>query len=320
VSLHEERWGKLFPDSNRARTVLDALVAEAAARGVTFKIGVRVQALARAPGGFRLETTGGTLEARAVVLATGGRSLPRTGSDGHGYVLAQRLGHSLVPTTPALVPLLLDDDLHEGLAGVAVDVALALAAPSARRRVFEGPLLWTHHGVSGPAVLDASRHLLRHRLEGRAPQLAARLVPGDFERVEAWLLGASRARPRANVATVLAEQVPVTLAARIAGRVGAEAHTLATLPRDVRRAVVHGLVALPLAVRDSRGYDHAEVTAGGIALAEIDPATMQSRLCPGLFLVGEILDVDGRLGGFNFQWAWASARAAAYGLRRFGSG
>ncbi len=240
--------------------------------------------------------------------------MPRTGSDGHGYRLAQGLGHSIVPTTPALVPLLLDGDLHEGLAGVSHEVHAHVAAPGARSRGFDGPLVWTHHGVSGPAVLDASRHFLRHRLEGRSPTLSLGLTPGDIGAVDDWLLDAARTRPRAVVARVLSERVPASLAERLATLADARALTMATLSRETRRLLARQLTGLVLPVRDSRGYDHAEATAGGVALTEIDPSTMASRLCPGLFLAGELLDVDGRLGGFNFQWAWASARAAARGI------
>jgi hypothetical protein len=268
----------------------------------------------RVPDAFELDTSGVGARARCLVLATGGLSVPRTGSDGFGYQLARMLGHSIVPTTPALVPLLLEGHLHEGLAGVSHEVRAQVAVAGAKPRQFQGPMIWTHHGVSGPAVLDASRHVLRHRLEGHSPILSAALVPEDPAAADAWLLDAARTRPRAAVASILGERLPASLAGRLAVLAVADDVTMATLSRDTRRRLARLLTALVLPVQDSRGYDHAEVTAGGVALAEVDPATMTSRLCPGLFFVGEILDVDGRLGGFNFQWAWASARAAARGL------
>ncbi len=314
VPLHEERWGKLFPDSNRARDVLEALTGACREAGVRLVTSARVTEVRRVADAFELETSGGRARARCLVLATGGLSVPRTGSDGVGYQLARALGHSIAPTTPALVPLLLDGDLHEGLAGVSHEVRAQVAVARAKPRHFQGPMLWTHHGVSGPAVLDASRHVLRHRLEGRSPILSVGLVPEEPAAVGAWLKDAARTRPRAAVASVLGERLPASLGSRLAALAAADGVTMATLSRDTRRALVRLLTTLELPVRDSRGYDHAEVTAGGVALPEIDPATMASRLCPGLFLVGEILDVDGRLGGFNFQWAWASARAAARGI------
>jgi predicted Rossmann fold flavoprotein len=191
------------------------------------------------------------------------------------------------------------------------------------RQRIRGSLLFTHFGISGPAALDMSRHWLRARLEGRATALTASVIPGlGFEQADAALRALTVAHPRTSVVRAMArlpgaDGLPASVAGMVAVAAGVPAdHTLAALTKAERRAVVHALTALPLPAIDSRGYNHAEVTAGGIALAEVDPAAMASRVCPGLFLAGEILDVDGRLGGFNFQWAWASARAAALGVTR----
>jgi predicted Rossmann fold flavoprotein len=313
VSLHEEPLGKLFPDTHRARTVLDALLLACRGAGVELRHPARVTNLTHGPGTFGLETSGGPLRARAVVLATGGLSLPKTGSDGAGYVLAAGFGHSLVPTTPALVPLVLEEEFHRALSGISQPAALALDGAPGRSA---GSLLWTHFGISGPAALDLSRHWLRARLGGATPPIRANLLPDlTFDEAERWLLATARAHPRLHLGNTLANRLPTAVAAALLARSSVPAAApLATLTRDWRRAVLHATTALRLEVRDSRGYTHAEVTAGGIPLEEIDPATMQSRKQPGLFLVGEMLDVDGRLGGFNFQWAWASARAAARGL------
>jgi hypothetical protein len=156
------------------------------------------------------------------------------------------------------------------------------------------------------------------RLDGASVDVMVNLVPGEsFESLEAWWLEQERERPRAQVATIVAMRVPSAVAdtwLRVAG-IGPDV-TMAHLPRDDRRRLIHALVETPVMVVDSRGYGYAEVTAGGIPLDEIDPATMQSRVCPGLFLVGEILDVDGRLGGFNFQWAWSSGWVAGHAIAR----
>jgi len=317
VPLHEESDGKLFPDANRARSVLDALLGECRGRGVRLLAGHRVTAVEpAAPVGFDVHTSAGTMRTRRVVLATGGRSLPRTGSDGAGYDLAQRFGHTLVPTTPALVPLVLGDGPHAELSGVSQPVGLTLSVGGRRPVRVTGPLLWTHFGVSGPAVLDMSRHWLRARLDGHATTLAANLLPDtDFAGADQWLVEMARKRPRLLVVNALAHRIPAAVGGVVCrlAQVDAEA-AVGQLTRDVRRCLAHALTAWRLPVLDSRGYDHAEATAGGIALHEIDPRSMQSRECPGLFLVGEMLDVDGRLGGFNFQWAWASGRAAARGI------
>jgi hypothetical protein len=319
VALHEEDDGKLFPDTHRSRTVLDALLREAARLGVAVETGQRIAEIRAREGRFALATESGRrYDARAVALATGGRSLPKTGSDGFGYELAARLGHGYVETTPALVPLLLENGRHAALAGVSHPAALTVRVGGRVALRLGGALLWTHFGASGPVVLDASRHWLRARLEGHPVDLLLNLCPGEtFESLDVWLLERGAAQPRSRVSTVLASRLPAAVAdlwAEAAGPGGDR--VMAHLARRERRDLVHALVDTPLDVRDSRGYGHAEVTAGGIPLEEIDPATMESRLCPGLYLVGEILDVDGRLGGFNFQWAWSSGWVAGQAIAR----
>lgn len=322
VRLHEEAGGKLFPDSNRSRDVLAALLRELDASGATLLAARRVTAIAPRAVDFAVETNAGVIAARRVVLATGGQSLPKTGSDGAGYAIARSLGHSIVPTTPALVPLLLDPDrdgaIHRDLAGVSQDVLLAVRIDGAIAVRLAGALLWTHFGVSGPVVLDASRHWLRATLEHRRVEIEVNFLPEQpFEAVDARWTGLAGERPRTSVRTALAAMIPAAVADAMLQhlRLGAET-SLAHLSRVDRRRLSHALTAWPLPVSGSRGYNYAEATAGGVDLSEIDPATMESRRCPGLFLVGEILDVDGRIGGFNFQWAWSSGRAAASGLMR----
>ena len=326
VRLHEEAGGKLFPDSNRSRDVLAALLRELETAGATLLAPRRVTAIARRPADFVVETNAGVIAARRVVLATGGQSLPKTGSDGAGYEIARSLGHSIVPTTPALVPLLLDPDrdgaIHRDLAGVSQDVALAVRIDGAIAVRLTGALLWTHFGVSGPVVLNASRHWLRATLERRRVELEVNFLPDQpFEAVDAHWTGLASERPRTSVRTALATMIPAAAADAMLRhlRLGADT-SLAHLSRTDRRRLSHALTAWPLPVTGSRGYNYAEATAGGVNLSEIDPATMESRRCPGLFLVGEILDVDGRIGGFNFQWAWSSGRGAASGLARGSSG
>jgi hypothetical protein len=322
VPLHEEEDGKLFPDSNRARDVLNALVAAAGDAGVTIVTGARVQRVesdaAKSAHGFRVETTLGDVSANRVVLATGGRSLPKSGSDGAGFDMARRLGHSIVPTTPALAPMLLDpaDTLHRELSGVSHDAELTLWLDGAADIRLRGSMLWTHFGVSGPVALNMSRHWLRAVLERRQAQLTLSFCPDrSFEDVERWWITRSRERAHSSISTALSTVTPTSVATALLSRLHLRGDTtLAHLSRDDRRTVSHALVKWPLHVAGDRGYNVAEATAGGVSLDEIDPATMRSRVCPGLSLVGEILDVDGRIGGFNFQWAWSSARVAASAL------
>lgn len=314
VSLHEEPLGKLFPDSNRSRDVLDALLRGLATAGAELLSNHRVHAVVRAIGsadGFDISTSQGSLRCGRVVLATGGLSLPKTGSDGGGYEIAKRLGHSIVPTTPALVPLCFDRNAaawHGGLSGVALPTRLRVSCMGHTATTIEGAMLWTHFGISGPAALDASRHWLRHRLEGREVMLRANVLGDTFEAAEARWIANATARPRQTVVNAMAALVPMAVAEAVVTHTGVNnARILADLPRDERRALLHTLTDWPLPVSGSRGYNYAEVTAGGVDLSEVNPATMESRITPGLHLIGEVLDVDGRLGGFNFQWAWATA-------------
>lgn len=313
VALKREETGKLFPVTDSARTVLDALLRRCAALGVDLRPGHRVNAVRPlGDAGFAVEHERGMLIAKRVALATGGRSLPRTGSDGGGWEIARRLGHSVSATYPALVPLLLDESMfHAGLSGLShqAELSTLVAGRLADRR--SGSLLWTHFGVSGPLTLDTSRHWLTARAAADAAtavELRCGFLPGrDFTAVERWLIARAAARPRATLTTVLAEELPARLAAALIAHSGADpASAIAQLTRERRRALTHALTALPLPVRGARGWNYAEATAGGVPLDEIDRRTLQSRRLPGLYLTGEMLDCDGRIGGFNFQWAWAT--------------
>ena len=322
VPLHEEAHGKLFPDSNRSRDVIDALLREVHASGVDLQVGARVRGVTQEDGRFRLDTSRGPIDADTVVLATGGQSLPKTGSDGAGLEMARRLGHTIVPTTPSLVPLTASDDepLHQTLSGVAHDVELALWIDGRVARRIRGAMLWTHFGISGPAVLDASRYWLRAQLEEHDARLTVSFSPDEsFDDVDARWATLARSRPRASVQSVLADMIPASAATAVLQQLNLDpTAALTNLSRLARRRLSHALVEWPVPVTGSRGYNYAEATAGGVALDEIDPGTMASRRCPGLYVVGEMLDVDGRIGGFNFQWAWSSARVAARALARRG--
>jgi predicted Rossmann fold flavoprotein len=321
VELREEPDGKLFPVTDRARTVLDALLREMKRVRVDLLAGHRVTAIERVAqpstaavgdsASFAIHTSHGVWNARCVVLATGGRSLPKSGSDGFGYELARRLGHGHVETTPALAPLILMDHRLRELTGVSHSAAVSIHVNGRSTRL-RGSLLWTHFGASGPVILNASRHWARAVLEQRPVDVLVNILPDDtFESLDDWLLHEAREHPRTSVAKTLAQRLPAAVAATWVEAAGVSASdTMAHLARDARRALVRGLVETRLEVRDTRGYTYAEVTAGGVPLDEIDSATMESRVCPGLFLVGEILDVDGRIGGFNFQWAWSSGWVA----------
>ncbi len=318
VPLHLEDRGKYFPDSNSARTVVDALLGETKRLGVELRSSHRVTGIVRSEGLFRLSTSMGDLAARKVVLATGGLSLPKTGSDGFGYRLAASLGHTIVPTTPGLEPLLLEGGFATALSGIAHPVEICVRAAGRKPVILEGPMLWTHFGISGPAALDASRHWQRAKLDGVAVNVTVNLLPGhDAVSLEAKLLQLVQAQPRTQLRNTLSTLIPAKVADAVLGRLQLRGDTtMANLPREDRRKLIQALLEWPLPVSGGRGYNFAEVTAGGVPLAEVDPSTLESRPCPGLYFAGEILDVDGRLGGFNFQWAWSSAWVVASGVAR----
>ncbi len=324
VELKREPTGKLFPTTDKAQTVLDALLGRCAALGLDVRTGHRVGRVACVAAGgdggvagtdptFTITHARGELRARRLILATGGRSLPRTGSDGGGYDLARALGHSVTPTHAALVPLVLDDRFfHAGLSGVSCDVELGCYVDGKRVDRRAGAMLFTHFGVSGPVVMDVSRHWLAAAGAGEAIEVRANFRPGrEFAEVErAWVDLAARRRD-VSMGRLVGEKLPERVAEALLGHVGIDpAAQAGHVTRDQRRALVHALTGLALPIVGERGWNHAEATAGGVPLDEIDYRTMGSRRCAGLYLVGEVLDVDGRIGGFNFQWAWATGHVA----------
>ncbi|MEM1356206.1 MAG: aminoacetone oxidase family FAD-binding enzyme [Planctomycetota bacterium] len=314
VELKREDTGKLFPTTDKARTVLDALLKALADAGGELRAGHRVTKLDRTPSGFEITTNHGILLSPRVVLATGGKALPSSGSDGLGYRFARDMGHTVTQTWPALVPLVLQDGHWlTTLSGVALDVELTLSGKSGKTLYKQaGAMLATHFGVSGPAAMDMSRHL-RDYPEQAPRRLTASLLPGEsFERVEAWLMDAVREAPTVVVSTPLKRRLPDRLVeVMLRWEVGVKADLpLARLPKDDRRALCHALTGLHLPVVGDRGFTYAEVTAGGVPMAQVQTATMASKACAGLYLCGEVLDVDGRIGGYNFQWAWCTGRLA----------
>ncbi len=310
LSLEAET-GKLFPASNRARDVLDGLVALARRRGVEFQGGCRVVDVSRVAGGWRVQMEGGAaIDAPCTIVATGGLSVPATGSDGLGFEIARRTGHQVHDTYPALTPLTADPAVHAALAGISLDVTLE--APGAGRvRTASGGFLFTHRGYSGPVVLDLSHLAVRSRDAGPGrQQLRVRwtaLTDADWEK-------RLTQRSAQAVGTVLRGALPARLADWLLQDAGIEPGCqLAQLARGSRRGLIERLVRYVLPWTGDEGYRKAEVTGGGVALDQVYPATLESRLHPGLFFCGEVLDAFGPIGGHNFAWAWATGRAAGLG-------
>lgn len=322
VELKREETGKLFPVTNKARTVLNALLDRCRALDVDIRTDHRVVNVERVIGSgphFLVTHRHGTLRAEKVVLATGGRSLRKSGSDGFGYELARSLGHDVTPTVPALVPLLLDDRMfHKTLSGLSQDVELTttVGGKVVDRRI--GSLLWTHFGISGPVVMDTSRFWTLALVRGGTVELSANFLPGSTpEQVKTWLMEEAALHPRRSVVHTVALRLPDRCAQALCLQVQCDPRqAIGQVRRTDRDRLVAALARFPLRVMRDRGWNYAEVTAGGVPLEEISFRTMESRLAPALYLVGEILDCDGRIGGFNFQWAWATGKIAGRALAR----
>lgn len=310
--------GKLFPASDRARDVRDGLFALARRRGAEIRMDTLVTGLVQREKGWRVECQGTPpLEADAVIVATGGLSVPRSGSDGLGISILERLGHTIRPLYPALTPLTERagaDAAFSGLAGISLPVRVA-ARGGERKASAEGGLLFTHGGYSGPAILDVS-HVAVRSLETGQP---AHLRVSWTERTDAAWDAALRAVGNRTVGGVLRGALPDRLAAALAAAARVDlARSLARLPREERLRLVEILVRGELPWTGHGGYARAEVTGGGVDLSEIDPRTMESRRLPGLFICGEALDAFGPIGGYNFLWAWATGRAAGTSAPRSG--
>lgn len=312
VELTREETGKLFPVTNKSRTVLNALVERCRRLAVEICQDHRVHAIERATGGeagFLVHHTHGTLVANRLILATGGRSLPKSGSDGFGYELARRMGHHVIATVPALVPLALDDRMfHNRLSGLSHEVELTTIVNGKTVDTRTGSLLWTHFGISGPVVMDASRFWCMAQEQNDSVVVLGNFVPGcTQEDLREWLLKETQAHPRRTLVKTLAQRLPQRLAESLVQHAKCDGQAaIAQLPRKDREHLLILLTKFPCPIVQDRGWNYAEVTAGGVPLDEINFRTMESKLTPGLYLAGEILDCDGRIGGFNFQWAWAT--------------
>ena len=316
VTLKKEETGKLFPTTDKARTVLDALVNRCRALGVEVYPAHRVTTIERfesPEAQFILHYDHGQLQSGKVVLATGGRSLPKSGSDGSGYALAKRLGHSITGTVPALVPLVLEDTMfHRTLSGLSQEVELTTVVAGKLIDSRKGSLLWTHFGISGPVVMDASRFWTWAREHGDKSEVYADFLPDhNPEQVRLWFTEETRRYPRRSLVNTLACVLPERFGEALCRHVECDPRrAIAQVPRHERDRLIAALTKFPLPITMERGWNYAEVTAGGVPLEEVNFRTMESKLVSGLYLVGEILDCDGRIGGFNFQWAWATGNLA----------
>ena len=300
IAWHEKTLGQLFCDGS-ARAIVALLLEECARGGVELSCGAPIADVSHADRLFRVTVGTRIASAPALVLATGGPSIPQMGASGFAYDRARQFGLKVVEPRPALVPLTLggEDVLFRELSGVAADVVVRCG-----KAAFREAALFTHRGLSGPAILQISSYWKR------GDQLGVDFLPGH---PAGWLLEAKRSRPRTRLRKLLGESLPDRLAARLGEQLGPDRELSAMTDRDLA-LVQTRLADWRFTPNGSEGFAKAEVTAGGISTAELSSKTMEARRVPGLFAIGEAVDVTGWLGGYNFQWAWASAAAAGGAL------
>ena len=295
IAFHEKTLGQLFCDGS-AREIVAMLLADCAAVGVEVRLGHRVTDVVRADG-FRVATDQGVFGSESVVLATGGLSIPKMGATGFSHELAARFGLRLTEIRPGLVPLTFDGDLlglMRPLSGVSLDSVVSVG-----RVGFREAVLFTHRGLSGPAVLQASSYW-------REGAVTLDLLPGMD--AAGFLLERKRSRAKAGVASVLAEVLPGRLASVLAGSL--PDGRMADVPDRVLVALAGRLAKWVVTPSGTEGYAKAEVTCGGVDTRDLSSRTLMANGVPGLFVIGEAVDVTGWLGGYNFQWAWASGWCA----------
>lgn len=298
IAFHEKTLGQLFCDGSSLQ-IIDMLLAECRAAGVTIETGCRVTSVTRTADGFAVATNGDSHRATSLVVATGGPSIPKMGATGFGYDLARQFGLNVIAPLPALVPLTFDSTLLQQtapLSGISVDAIVACG-----KARFAEAMLFTHRGLSGPAILQISSYWRA----GMA--ITIDMAPGRD--VLALLKAARTRQPKQNLHTILAEILPKRLAQHVCDSTGINGR-LADLSDKKLGAVAAAVNAWQVTPVGSEGFRTAEVTLGGVDTAELSSKTFEARKVPGLYFIGEVVDVTGHLGGFNFQWAWASGHAA----------
>jgi predicted Rossmann fold flavoprotein len=298
IAFHEKTRGQLFCDGS-SRQIIDMLLEECRKARAQLRLGVRISAISKSESGFVVTTDQGEFRGRALVVATGGPSIPKMGSSGFGYKVAEQFGLKIVPPRAALVPLTFDAALlaqFKEMSGVAVD-----AVVSCGKACFDEALLFTHRGLSGPAILQISSYW-RDGLD-----IVIDMAPGTD--VLAGLKQLRRDHPKQEMATALSGLVPKRLA-RIIADVTAGPERLADFSDKLLMQVAAGVQQWRVRPNGTEGYRTAEVTLGGVDTSELSSKTFESRSVPGLYFIGEVVDVTGHLGGFNFQWAWSSGVAA----------
>ena len=321
-----EETGKVFPASDRAIDVRDAVVRRLAREGASLLTGAAVHSIRPIPiqgGGFEVSAkfqgqSNVDFTCESLLLTCGGLSYSGCGTTGDGYPWAEAMGHTITPLRPALTPLLSNEAWVHELSGITLDdaeVTARVAGPDGKlvkmeRATSRGGLLWTHFGCSGPTAMNISRCFSDLRRDVPASMFVDLLPDVSREDCDQWLIDAAKESNK-TITNVLSQRIPKRLATALVAIVGStnEVHT-AEMSKKVRNGLVERIKSLTVPIQGTRGYPKAEVTAGGVALGEVNFQDMQSRKTPGLFFAGEILDLDGPIGGYNFQAAWSTGHAA----------
>jgi len=299
IAFHEKALGQLFCDGS-AREIIAMLTGDMREAGARLELGADISGVDRIETGFETRTSAGIWHSDSLVVATGGKSIPKMGATGLGYDIARQFGHRITETRAGLVPFTWASNMHDSwgaLSGVSLDVRA-----SCNGAAFEEAMLFTHRGLSGPAMLQVSSYWR----EGDA--VTVDLIPG-FDLLTK-LKSERVARPKASIWTVLGDILPKRLAQQLGAEAGQAPSKLADLGNPALEEIVAGLKAFRIVPGGTEGYRTAEVTLGGVETAQINQKTMESQLVPGLHFIGEVMDVTGHLGGHNFQWAWSSGAAA----------
>lgn len=314
VATKVEETGKVFPQSNKASDVLQALVGRLGRTNVIISYQEAIQSVSKENSSFRVVTNKRELQSKVVILTTGGLSYPGSGTTGDGLRIAATLGHTIVPTHPALVPITISDDWLRQLRGITLpDVQVSLFENAKLIAKKRGSLLFAHFGLSGPVILDLSRYVSQHESPNQL-RLSIDLLPDlSREELDHWLQETAKKEGKKQLSTVVAAKVPRRLAEEMMNRLFHSTNgecQIAMLKKEQRRQLTSDLKELNANVTGTLGYKKAEVTSGGVSLSEVDSRDMQSKIVPGLYLAGEILDLDGPIGGFNFQAAWSTGWVA----------
>ena len=313
VPTKVERGGRVFPESDSAQDLVDAYVRHARAQGATIQTGVRIRAIRRVEDGFELTTATQTFRATRVVLATGGASYPATGSTGDGYELAKNLGHGIEPIAPALIPLVTAGETAKRLQGLSLkNVRVELRIDGKKAGEDMGEMLFTHFGLSGPLILTLSKAAVRAVDQGKKTEILIDLKPAlDPAKLDARLLRDLGEHGKMHMENLLRGLMPPKLIPVCLDQTGLAGDRAAhQISAEERKRLRLWLKEFRFTVSGYRPLREAIITSGGVPLSEVNPKTMQSKLCPGLFLAGEVLDMDADTGGFNLQAALSTGYLA----------